>query len=325
MTAAIGLAQLVLLAGLAIAALSAIAVRSVQTLILRSVGRLGPRTRADVLLAILALPLAAGVTAPALCFVPSAGALVAPQLDHCEHHEDHHPHLCLAHPPASAGSLLGWLIAAAGAGVVGIGAAKIARRARSEDRLIASLEAMAARSGDVLTIATDEPLCFTAGLVAPRILVSTGLARGLDVVCLEAALAHERAHVRRKDPLRKLIAHVLGALHLPGARRGLLRALDLACEQACDEDAARAIDDRLEVARALVVIARRVERAFATPRVLGSDAAVTQVEARVTALLGDPIPEAAPSRAWAFAGVLAIPLAFLLHHSIESLLALLVS
>lgn len=324
MSAALGLSQLVLLAAFLFGAIGSLVVWSARRIALRSIATLGPRTRADVISAILALPLLLALVVPLLCLLPSAAAMIAPSVDHCAHHHDDHAHLCLAHPPSGAGSASGWVLLALGAATLAVGGGAIARRARADERVIGALQSIAKPAAGVLTIATHEPLCFTTGLIAPRVLVSTGLLDGLDAASLEVALAHERAHVRRRDPLRKLLAHLLGALHAPAARRELLRALDLACEQACDDEAARAIEDRLGVARALVVVARRVERAFTTPTVLGSGAAVAHVEARVAALLSDPLPEVAWSWWWALACAAILPLSFLLHHVTESLLAFLV-
>jgi beta-lactamase regulating signal transducer with metallopeptidase domain len=45
-------------------------------------------------------------------------------------------------------------------------------------------------------------ICITAGLLAPRIIISTGTLDRLDDAQLLAALAHEAGHVKRRDPLR---------------------------------------------------------------------------------------------------------------------------
>jgi len=52
----------------------------------------------------------------------------------------------------------------------------------------------------------DEPFAFTFGLAAPRIAVSRGLVEQLSTEELEAVVAHERHHVRARDPLKLVVA-----------------------------------------------------------------------------------------------------------------------
>ncbi|TMR42250.1 hypothetical protein ETD96_01500 [Actinomadura geliboluensis] len=70
----------------------------------------------------------------------------------------------------------------------------------------------------IRVIATSRPFALTYGLRRPRILVSTGLLNSLNEDELAAVLAHERAHLRNRDPLKTLCARVLLARHfyLPG-------------------------------------------------------------------------------------------------------------
>ena len=60
----------------------------------------------------------------------------------------------------------------------------------------------------VQVVSTDEVLCFCIGLLRPRIVVSTGLVELLDQAELDAVLAHEASHQRRRDPLRLMVANV---------------------------------------------------------------------------------------------------------------------
>ncbi len=71
-----------------------------------------------------------------------------------------------------------------------------------------------------LTLVEDEtPYAFAAGLWRPGIWLSTGLVALLDETELRAVLRHERHHVRRRDPLRVLMARSLahGLFFLPVA------------------------------------------------------------------------------------------------------------
>jgi Zn-dependent protease with chaperone function len=75
-------------------------------------------------------------------------------------------------------------------------------------------------AGSVEAVAAAEPFAVTVGLVRPRILVSDQLARALSAAELAAVLAHERCHLRHRDPARLLAARLLAAYgwYLPAAR-----------------------------------------------------------------------------------------------------------
>lgn len=62
-----------------------------------------------------------------------------------------------------------------------------------------------ARERDVVTVASDAPLCFTAGLFRPRIYIAAAVRERLRHQELTAVLAHEHAHVKRRDPLRNAL------------------------------------------------------------------------------------------------------------------------
>ena len=82
---------------------------------------------------------------------------------------------------------------------------------------------------------------FCAGLLRPRIYVSTGALRALGSDELGAVLAHESHHARRRDPLRMLVARALGdaLFFLPGMRR-LSQRYGALAELAADEAAVKA-------------------------------------------------------------------------------------
>lgn len=55
----------------------------------------------------------------------------------------------------------------------------------------------------------------TVGLLRPRIVVAAELAKVLDANAMQAALAHERTHVRHRDPLRIWLAQFITDLQWP--------------------------------------------------------------------------------------------------------------
>ncbi len=92
--------------------------------------------------------------------------------------------------------------------------------------------------GVVRVIADEIPRAFCHGLLRPRVFISNGTLDALSPPELEALLAHERHHARRRDPLRLALARVLGGglFFLPVLPRLLERYAEEA-EIAADEAA----------------------------------------------------------------------------------------
>ncbi|HEY6478271.1 MAG TPA: M56 family metallopeptidase [Polyangia bacterium] len=101
------------------------------------------------------------------------------------------------------------------------------------------------------------PPLATIGIMRPRIVMAEGLSRALDSRALEAALAHERAHVRHRDPLRIWFAQLATDLQWPSpfARRRLGRWLG-SLELARDEEARRDGAPGADLAAAIVGVAK---------------------------------------------------------------------
>lgn len=127
------------------------------------------------------------------------------------------------------------------------------------------------------------PFALTYGISRPRVLVSTGLLDALTDAELSAVLAHERAHVRSRDPLKNVLARAIPARHfyLPGLTR-LQRSFIAGRELAADR-AALAGHSTAALAGSLLKVvdgpawARSVPAAaMAAPELL--DARITQLE-----------------------------------------------
>jgi Zn-dependent protease with chaperone function len=153
----------------------------------------------------------------------------------------------------------------------------------------APLVAAVGRSGVGNVVCLDSPAAsaFCAGLLRPRVFVTSGMVAALAAEELDAVLVHEAEHARRRDPLRRLAgraaADVLFWLPLVGwwtSRR--LEDAELAADRA-------AIDrvGRTPLARAL--------RATAAPAAPAVGARFDGAgPARVTQLLGDRPPPRRP-------------------------------
>ena len=156
-------------------------------------------------------------------------------------------------------------------------------------------------------VAGKEAFAVTYGLMWPRILVSTGLATALTSAEIGAVLAHEREHLRHRDPLRLLAARLFAAwgCYLPAARWLASRAA-LSYELAADRTAARRAG-RSVLAGALLKLASRP----ACPAVAAASPARDEprsLEARVSQLEAGRPPGQRPavSRLLASAGTLSL-------------------
>lgn len=285
--------------------------------------------------AVLALALAPALTTTLLLLSvlgPTLLSVLQPELDHCLQHDDGHAHLCFRHFPQHAPHALLWVMLAVAltwqAAHVVLRAVDLLRAHRRLRILLrtgskAELPLATLVEGDVL-------LCAAAGFVSPRVLISRQLLEALSPVQAQVLLAHETMHVRRRDALSRLIAGVCIALLYPRALRvRIAQALELAAEQACDEEAARCVGDRLTVAETILRVERVLSRGFEPSIALCcvgmQDSNVAQ---RVEALLDCPQTLGSLHMMWATFGVGVVLLAFFaneLHHTVESLLSPLLS
>jgi hypothetical protein len=128
----------------------------------------------------------------------------------------------------------------------------------------------------------------TVGLIWPHVVIAPRLAESLDQRALDAALAHEHAHVRHRDPLRIWVGQFVADLQWPwvGAQRRFAAWL-AALEQARDDEArARGIDGA-DLAAAVVGSLRFQQGMHAVQARLIGDA--ESLQERVARLL-EPLP-----------------------------------
>jgi hypothetical protein len=138
----------------------------------------------------------------------------------------------------------------------------------------------------------DEVVLAVAGLTRPTLVVSAGALARLDDAELSAAIAHERAHIRRRHRFVLLFAELCRVLGrpLPGTSHAV-RELRFQIERDADRSAVRDRADRLALASAIckaaTVVAPRPGMAA-----LGGDGTA----ARVRELLQDAVPDVHPRR-----------------------------
>ncbi len=320
-------AQLFLLAFVLFLALGSLATAALSRALKPRIAGWEPRTRHRALVVLASLPVLTSLVLLLATSLPSLIALAIPELDHCPEHDDGHAHLCFMHLPefgASLVPLLGLVFTFSYAFVRGAFSAAGLVKAT---RIVNALAKTAERRTDlgIAVIETTQPVCLAAGLLRPRVLLSRGLLEALNAEELAVVLAHERAHVRRRDALVASIVRALAVVHLPAVARWLLSELEIAAEQACDEEAARCVGDRVAVASAILTVERTAQHA-ATSELCAVAVAFGKcaVARRVESLLAEP-KEPASLRPFAIGlGVTAVSLFALadeLHHATESLLS----
>jgi hypothetical protein len=93
----------------------------------------------------------------------------------------------------------------------------------------------------------------TVGLLRPRIVIAPELERALDARALRAAFAHERVHVRHRDPLRIWLAQFVTDLQWPwGAAERRFTDWLAALELARDDEARAGGIDGADLAAAVL-------------------------------------------------------------------------
>lgn len=289
--------------------------------------RWAPAHRADVHVVLGVVPALAALATVVSAALPPVAAAVGLGQDHCLSHA-HHLHLCLVHAAGLRPSLA--VLGALALAVFAFRLGHLVSRTASVRARVAALVSLGTgrvgRAFPVVTVPGRARLCHAAGIFRRRVLVSEALASALAPRSLDAALAHEEAHLTRRDPLVGLLLSVSGLFAPPPFVTHVVDGYRRAAEEACDAEAARVVGDGAQVAEALVQVAA-LQRG--PPHTLAGAAAFGQValERRVRLLLEGPGAPGGPGRALPLAGaagvlavVLALSHAAALHHAVETLL-----
>jgi Zn-dependent protease with chaperone function len=147
-----------------------------------------------------------------------------------------------------------------------------------------SLQAAAQRAGitRLRCLAGTNRTAFCAGFVRPRVYVTTATSEQLNANELDAVLAHEAAHARRRDPLRRLLTRAATdvVFWFPLLRWWLRTHVEKAEVQA--DKAAIGHAGRQALAAALLAAAAQPPAAL--PAMAGA------TETRIAHLLGEDLP-----------------------------------
>jgi hypothetical protein len=288
----------------------------------RALESLSPAARARVFLCQSLLPGLATLALMTATMAPSFGWIA----DHCAEQADlhhGHPHLCAGHDPLGLPAMSVVALSAFFSMrllfrlVLVIQKVWLALTAQTALDRVSSLDA----SAGVRVVPLAEPQAFVVGMMNPTVYVTRGLLAREHSPHLAAVLAHERAHVLRSDPLKRLLCQIGLIFHLPGVARWLEGQLAMAQEMAADADAADRVGSGERVARALVHLTRARRRL--PPLVLAFGTG--DLESRVRRLLLSPreydFPRPLAIVAVGIAAVVLVALsADRVHHGVEMLL-----
>jgi beta-lactamase regulating signal transducer with metallopeptidase domain len=145
-----------------------------------------------------------------------------------------------------------------------------------------------------MILAHSVPPVMLIGIRVPRILISASVRKVLSDEELQAAVRHETAHFQSRDNLKKAI---LNCLPFPGMA-DLERAWQEASELAADDGAVSSQVEALDLAAALIKLARNFPYQAVPDLATGLVTAVDSVTSRVERLLAwkESLPES-PYRA----------------------------
>jgi len=143
-------------------------------------------------------------------------------------------------PEVSVAAVVSLALGSLALAVLLLGLRSAARQGLASRRIVRALPRRGGGPSGAILFDHAHPQAFCAGLLRPRIYLSTGATATLSAEELQAVLAHEAHHAHVRDPLRVFVVRVVGdaLFFLPAARRLAERYADLA-ELAADAAAVR--------------------------------------------------------------------------------------
>jgi hypothetical protein len=165
----------------------------------------------------------------------------------------------LTYPSANIAAIVVTILAAGGLVMAASATLSLSRELIADRRFRHALERLSTRSFEgACVIEDDRPQAFCAGLLRPRVYISSGALALLDAPSRAAVLAHERNHARRRDALRLACGRSVAAalFAIPGLRGLAHRQHELA-ELGADEAALMSgAADRAALAAAMLEFSR---------------------------------------------------------------------
>jgi beta-lactamase regulating signal transducer with metallopeptidase domain len=158
----------------------------------------------------------------------------------------------------------------------------------------------------VYAIDVPYPIVAVAGVVRPAVFIAERLLAECSSGEVRAMIGHETSHIRTFDNARRFV--LCACPDLFGDRSRLTRAWKDAAEEAADEDVARTPAHALDLAQALIRVARLAPAC--APALASAFYAGAGIDGRVRRLVTRPVYDAVPVvlRGWAL-GIAAAVLA----------------
>ena len=256
----------------------------------------------------IALPVMLIVTILMLSLAKYTGLIV----DHCLEHGSHHPHFCFIHV---SGLLLNghqFLLAMlALGGVLFVLISRFLAHGRQQVKERALLR-LASGRGLIKTIEMEQPMAFTLGVRKPAIYLSSGLRRSLSKQQQRIVVAHELAHVRRRDVLKNRLFETLLCFHV---NKRTLRNRWLFAMEASADDVVAERYNKLDVAETLIRVQRAHQSSLGQIAFSGAD-----IRARIHRLIDPPESSRSLPFEWMFIFFIGITpfLLFEHHHALET-------
>ena len=256
-----------------------------------------PATRSLALLCYALVAPAVGVVIALLSIQPEYSQILVPEHCHGGDCGDTHAPIIEMHSLggfgliATASLLVSGMIAVAGYGL------------RLGQRRLSMLMAFGRehQKDDYLIIESNDLLAWCCGLLQTKIVVSRGLINRLSLPELNVVLAHERAHGRRLDNLRRVVVQWATVLWPQPLKRCIRTDLSNDCEMACDADAMRTIKNR---SRFVSVIETLQARPSAATAVRGAAFGSSDGQSRIDALFAGESAYRHPATAYSLLAVI---------------------
>jgi Peptidase family M48 len=228
-------------------------------------------------------------------------------VEHC------HSGLCQPHGPVNESAV--WPALILGVWIVGRLLNSWRQLYLPAQKLLKQLNYLGVPHSNFIELPEKSVAAFTVGILQSKVFLSRGLLALCTDQDVKTILAHEEAHQRRFDNLRRIIAGLLVAPLPQSLTRAMMDDHQLLCEQACDDSAAEGVS-REKVAETVLKVAR-LQRP--TPNYV-SAFADSHTRLRIEALLKtsrSPLPEALPYVGSFIALGLFLTLVDPLHHFLE--------
>jgi hypothetical protein len=175
----------------------------------------------------------------------------------------------------------------------------------------------------LIVIESVQCQAFTAGLVRPRSYITSGLRDHLTQQEVSVVAAHELAHARTHDPLKKYVVSLFAAFFPKSIAQQINGAFSLALEQIADQSALLTVNDETIVSNTLLKVSQLTSQYVPKLSVSTCHFSTHPLTLRIRYLLSDNKGQSFPILLFCSFAALTTALSTLsvdlLHHALEQL------